>query len=97
MASITTAKQRLENAVTRLESAVQTVSGKDADGTRVEVLESERAKLDTQLSALRVEHETLERQYSTAQGENVALEKVIDQVSDRLDATIDRLREVLES
>lgn len=97
MASITTAKQRLENAVTRLESAVQTVSGKDADDTRVEVLESERAKLDTQLSALRVEHETLERQYSTAQGENVALEKVIDQVSDRLDATIGRLREVLES
>ncbi len=62
MASITTAKQRLEKAVTRLESAVQTVSAKDAEGARLEILESERAKLDTQLSALRVEHETLERQ-----------------------------------
>ncbi len=97
MASITTSKQRLEKAVTRLESAVQTVSEKDEEGARVETLESERAKLDTQLSALRMEHETLERQYSTAQGDYVALEKVIDQVSDRLDATIGRLRKVLES
>lgn len=97
MASITTSKQRLEKAVTRLESAVQTVSAKDAEGGRADVLESERAKLDTQLSALRVKHETLEQQYSTAQGDYVALEKVIDQVSDRLDATIGRLRKVLES
>ena len=100
MASITTAKQRLEKAVTRLESAVQTVSAKDAndaEGARVETLESERAKLDTQLSALRVEHETLEQQYSTARGDYVALEKVIDKVSDRLDATIGRLCKVLES
>lgn len=97
MASITTAKQRLEKAVSRLESAVQTATAKDAEGARVGILESERAKLDTQLAALRVEHETLERQYSTAQGDYVALEKVIDQVSDRLDATIGRLRKVLES
>lgn len=96
MASITTAKQRLEKAVTRLESAAQTVSAKDADGARLEILESERAELNTQLSALRVERETLVQQYSTAQGDYVALEKVIDQVSDRLDATIGRLRKVLE-
>lgn len=96
MASITTSKQRLEKAVSRLESAVQTVSAKDAGSARVETLESERTKLDAQLSALRVEHESLEQQFSTAQGDYVALEKVIDQVSDRLDATIGRLRKVLE-
>lgn len=96
MASITTSKQRLEKAVTRLESAVQTVSSKDGEGARAETLETERATLDSQLSALRLEHETLEKQYSSAQGNYVALEKVIDQVSDRLDATIGRLRKVLE-
>ena len=58
--------------------------------------ETERATLDSQLSTLRLEHETLEKQYSSAQGNYVALEKVIDQVSDRLDATIGRLRKVLE-
>ncbi len=96
MASITTAKQRLEKAVARLESAVQTVSERDGEGSRIEILESERAELDVQFSALQVKHETLEQQFSSAQGDNVALEKVIDQVSDRLDATIDRLRKVLE-
>ena len=96
MASITTAKQRLEKAVARLETAVQTVSKRDVQSSRVEILESERAQLDVQLSALRVKHETLERQFSSAQGDNVALEKVIDQVSDRLDTTISRLRKVLE-
>lgn len=96
MASITTAKQRLEKAVARLESAVQTVSERDGESSRVGTLESERAALDVQLSALQAKHETLEQQFSSAQGDNVALEKVIDQVSDRLDATIDRLRKVLE-
>ncbi len=96
MASLTSAKQRLEQAVSRLESAVQSASVKEAEESRVEILESERAELDAQLTTLRGEHQSLERRLSTAQGDYEALEKVMDQVSDRLDATIGRLREVLE-
>ncbi len=95
MASITSARQKLESAVERLESAAKMVS-KEGGGGRDQVLELERDKLDAQLTALRVKHESLEQRYSSAQGEYEALEKVIDRVSDRLDATIGRLRDVLE-
>ena len=95
MASITSARQKLESAVERLESAAKMVS-KDGGGGRSQVLELERDKLDSQLTALRVKHESLEQQFSNAQGEYEALEKVIDRVSDQLDATIGRLRDVLE-
>ena len=87
------AKNRLEEAAARLETAIAGV----ADGPKTSELEKERAQLSDELGALRTEHTAVTRQLQSLQDDYKALEKVVDQVTDRLDATIERLRAVLEA
>jgi len=87
------AKTRLEEAVARLESAI----GGVADGPKAADVEKERSKLSEELTALRGEHQNVTQQLQSLQDDYASLEKVVDQVTDRLDATIERLRSVLES
>lgn len=87
------AKTRLEQAVARLESAI----GGVADAPKAAEVEKERVRLDEELSALRTEHRNVTQQLQTLQDDYASLETVVDKVTDRLDATIERLRTVLET
>ncbi|MDA0368656.1 MAG: DUF4164 family protein [Proteobacteria bacterium] len=93
MAERESTKTRLEEAVARLETAIGGVT----DGRKSSELEKERGKLTEDLSALRTEHTSVTAQLQGLQDDYQALEKVVDQVTDRLDATIDRLRAVLDT
>ena len=87
------AKARVEDAVARLETAVLGVT----DTTKTSELEKERGKLTAELTSLKGEHKGVSEQLQTLQGDYKELEQVVDQVTDRLDTTIDRLRSVLEA
>ena len=93
MAERESAKTRLEDAVARLETAIVCVT----DTTKTSELEKERGQLTAELTSLKGEHKGVTEQLQTLQDDYKALEKVVDQVTDRLDTTIDRLRSVLEA
>ena len=93
MAERETAKTRVEDAVTRLEAAIVGVT----DTTKTSELEKEHGQLTAELTSLKGEHKGVSEQLQTLQGDYKELEKVVDQVTDRLDTTIDRLRSVLEA
>ena len=93
MAERESAKKRLEDAVARLETAIVGVT----DTTRTSELEKESGQLTAELTSLKSEHKGVTEQLQTLQDDYKALEKVVDQVTDRLDTTIDRLRSVLEA
>ena len=93
MAERESAKTRVEDAVTRLETAILGVT----DTAKTSELEKERGQLTAELISLKGEHKGVSEQLQTLQSDYKELEKVVDQVTDRLDATIDRLRSVLEA
>jgi archaellum component FlaC len=93
MAERESAKTRVEDAVARLETAILGVT----DTTKTSELEKERGKLAAELTSLKSEHKGVSEQLQTLQGDYKELEKVVDQVTDRLDTTIGRLRSVLEA
>jgi predicted nuclease with TOPRIM domain len=93
MAKRESAKTRVEDAVARLETAILSVT----DTTKTSELEKERGQLTAELTSLKGEHKDVSEQLQTLQGDYKELEKIVDQVTDRLDTTIDRLRSVLEA
>ena len=93
MAERESAKTRVEDAVARLEAAIVGVT----DTTKTSELEKEPGELTAELTSLKGEHKGVSEQLQTLQGDYKELEKVVDQVTDRLDTTIDRLRSVLEA
>ena len=93
MAERESAKTRVEDAVARLEAAIVGVT----DTTKTSELEKEHGELTAELTSLKGEHKGVSEQLQTLQGDYKELEKVVDQVTDRLDTTIDRLRSVLEA
>jgi len=93
MAERESAKTRLEDAVARLETAITGVT----ENPKTTELEKERGQLTAELTSLKTEHKGVTEQLQSLQDDNKALEKVVDQVTDRLDTTIDRLRSVLEA
>jgi predicted nucleic acid-binding Zn-ribbon protein len=93
MAERESAKARVEDAVARLETAILSVT----DTTKASELEKERGQLTAELTSLKGEHKGVSEQLQALQGDYKELEKVVDQVTDRLDTTIDRLRSVLEA
>ena len=93
MAERESAKTRVEDAVARLEAAIVGVM----DTTKTSELEKECGQLTAELTSLKGEHKGVSEQLQTLQGDYKELEKVVDQVTDRLDTTIDRLRSVLEA
>jgi len=76
---------------------LETAIGGVTDNSKTSELEKERGQLTTELTSLRTEHKGVTEQLQTLQEDYKALEKVVDQVTDRLDTTIDRLRSVLEA
>jgi len=93
MAERESAKARVEDAVARLETAILSVT----DTTKASELEKERGQLTAELTSLKGEHKGVSEQLQALQGDYKELEKVVDQVTERLDTTIDRLRSVLEA
>ena len=93
MAERESAKTRVEDAVARLEAAIVGVT----DTPKTLELEKECGQLTAELTSLKGEHKGVSEQLQTLQGDYKELEKVVDQVTDRLDTTIDRLRSVLEA
>ena len=93
MAERESAKTRVEDAVARLEAAIVVVT----NTTKMSELEKERGQLTAGLASLKGEHKSVSEQLEALQGDYKELEKVVDQVTDRLDTTIDRLRSVLEA
>ena len=93
MAKRESAKTRVEDAVARLETAILSVT----DTTKTSELEKERGQLAAELTSLKGEHKGVSEQLQALQNDYKELEKVVDQVTDRLDTTIDRLRSVLEA
>ena len=91
------AKEKLERAVERLENAVGVAAENAGKISDIQSVEEDRARLDTELNLLKADHEELGKKYATIEGDNSALEDAVSRVSDRLDATIDRLRAVLSS
>ena len=96
MADMESAKEKLERAIERLESAVGSVAERQTEGPNLADVQQERSRGASELSTLRAEHEELGRRYSVSQEDNAALEQAVNRVSERLDATIGRLRSVLE-
>jgi archaellum component FlaC len=93
MAERESAKTRVEDAVARLEAAIVGVT----DTPKTSELEKECGQLTAELTSLKGEHKGVSEQLQALQGDYKELEKVVDQVTDRLDTTIDRLRSVLEA
>ena len=91
------AKEKLERAVERLENAVGAAAENAGKISNMQTAEDDRARLDTELNRLKADHEELGKKYAAIVGDNAALEDAVSRVSDRLDATIDRLRAVLSS
>jgi len=96
MADIESAKKRLEQAVDRLETAVETVTSDGNPKERISALEADRARLGSELSALRSQNDEMAKRLNGLQQDYGALEKLLDRVSDRLDSTIGRLRSVVD-
>ena len=95
MAKIDAAKNRLEQAVARLEGAVTNLADREPGSDR-DALTAQKAELESELTALKAEHAALAGKLDTAHQKYQALEAVIESVSSRLDTTIGRLRTVLE-
>ena len=93
MAERESAKIRVEDAVARLEAVIVGVT----NTTKTSELEKECGQLTAELTSLKGDHKGVSEQLQALQGDYKELEKVVDQVTDRLDTTIDRLRSVLEA
>ena len=93
MAERESAKTRVEDAVARLEAAIVGVM----DTTKTSELEKECGQLTAELTSLKGEHKGVTEELQALRGDYKELEKVVDQVTDRLDTTIDRLRSVIEA
>ena len=88
------AKQRLNQALSRLESGLKNTREKAG---RAETLEEERAGIAGELEVLRSARDRLAKKLATVERTYAAREKSTDTVSARLDSTIDQLKSVLDS
>ena len=85
---------RLESALNRLENAFRGISEKA--GQQVGALKKDNARLTAELSELRRANEEMSGRLNAVQAEYRALTQSVDQVTQRLDVTIDQLKIVLE-
>ena len=85
---------RLQKALKRLEAAIR--SGGERASEEASRLHAEREELGSQLASLSADHALLSQRLDEMQAGHIALERNIDQVAKRLDATIGRLKNVLD-
>ncbi len=86
--NVETARERLEQALRRLEEVATRVEpGPDAESEAIAA----------ELGALKNEHQTLGQRLREMEADYEALRQVTDTVSQRLDATIGELKSLLDS
>ena len=97
MTEVKAAKIKLEKAINRLETAVDSISREQSKGDRVKVVAAEREAFKSNMVTLRAEKDELANRLASVSADYNALEKVVDEVSARLDATIGKLRGILDT
>lgn len=97
MSEIESARTKFEQALERLERAVKSVSLEKSETLDKSVASIDEDSLNTEIETLRSQRDDLANRLSIATKDYDSLEEVADKVSMRLDETIDRLRELLES
>ena len=97
MTEVKAAKIKLEKAINRLETAVDSMSREQSKGDRVKVVSAEREVFKSNMVTLRAEKDELVKRLASVSADYKALEKVVDEVSARLDATIGKLRGILDT
>ena len=85
---------RLRAALERLETAIRSVGERSSE--EASRLRAEREELGSRLASLDADHAALNRRLDDMQAGHIELERTIDQVAKRLDATIGRLKNVLD-
>ena len=85
---------RLRAALGRLETAIRSVGERSSE--EASRLRAEREELGSRLTSLNADHAALNRRLDDMQAGHIELERTIDQVAKRLDATIGRLKNVLD-
>ena len=97
MTDVKVAKIKLEKAINRLETAVDSISRGQSRGDRVKVVSAEKEVFKSNMVTLRAEKGELAERLASVSADYEALEKVVDEVSARLDATIGKLRGILDT
>ena len=97
MSEIESARAKFEQALERLEKAVKSVSLEKSEILDKSVASIDEDNLNAEIETLRSQRDDLANRLSIATKDYDSLEEVADKVSMRLDETIDRLRELLES
>ena len=97
MSEIESARTKFEQALERLERAVKSVSLEKSETLDKSVASIDEDSLNAEIETLRSQRDDLANRLSIATKDYDSLEEVADKVSMRLDETIDRLRELLES
>lgn len=94
MADLKTAGQKFDDAISRLETALNTWSEsadqKASDG------QEERRQLKSELDRLKDDHTRVTREHQELQSRHDALKRVTESVSGELDATVGQLADLLE-
>lgn len=96
MAELDRARARLEQAVWRLETALQDVNLRGGASAELAQLEAERDALAREVSDLKAERDRLAKELEGTRADNATLQEVTDDVSARLGAAIGELKSVLE-
>lgn len=87
-------RARLENALGKLESAVKNVGDRASDEAKK--LRSEREELGLKLTTMNAEHDSLSEDLEGMRTSYAELERTVNQVAKRLDATIGQLKSELD-
>lgn len=96
MTEVKAAKIKLEKALNRLEKAVDSMSWEKPKSGQAEAGSADSEVLESNMATLRAEKDDLARRLSSISADYSALERVVDEVSARLDATIGKLRGILD-
>ena len=86
--------ERLRAALGRLETAIRSVGERSSE--EASRLRAEREELESRFAGLNADHAALNRRLDDMQAGHIELERTIDEVAKRLDATIGRLKNVLD-
>ncbi len=95
MANLNAAGERFDNAVARLETALD--KWVDDSNQNAAGWAKERERLDAELGSLKDDHARVSRQLKELSARHDALRRVTDTVSGQLDATVGELAELLEA
>lgn len=95
MADLNAAGKMFDDAITRLEQALNTWSETSAQNAAD--WQQERQKLESELNSLKDDHARVAKAHKELQNKYETLKRVTNTVSAQLDATVGELAEMLES